>query len=284
MRRNVETIDIMTGDLPQPLLDEIESALRHFFVSLAIGGEQRDNPAIAPIGSGTLVRVEQSYFILTAAHVWEQIKKAGQVFLALVQQPSAYCISADLLSPRLIYDQSAPEYGPDLALLELPAKDVANIGAQKSFLNLSLQKASLVDDGMQTSNPLIAVFGNVAQRSTVEVEGRIVTTHMRALALYTVKESQCERGGYDYIDVGADLNLEDAVTDFGGVSGAGLWVLGISRSKATGKYSWDGNRRLRGVAFWQSGPQEGRRSVRCHGPNSIYNVAWYAWRLDECGR
>jgi DUF438 domain-containing protein len=44
----------------------------------------------------------------------------------------------------------------------------------------------------------------------------------------------------------------------------------VYQSPLTGKVDWA--QRLKGVIFWQSPLVEGRRMIRCHGPNSILSL------------
>jgi hypothetical protein len=90
-----------------------------------------------------------------------------------------------------------------------------------------------------------------------------------------------QRNGYDYLDAGAKLELPGVPSSFGGLSGAGLWQVSLSMTRS-GKISWDEKLHFRGVAFWQSPVNEGRRVIRCHGPRSIYETAWKLWTLP-CG-
>src|SRR6185295_8094041 len=78
-----------------------------------------------------------------------------------------------------------------------------------------------------------------------------------------------ERNGYDYFDLGANLQLSGVPSSFVGVSGGGLCQINLSMAKS-GTTSWDGKRYFRGVAFWESEKTDGHRMIRCHGPNTIF--------------
>jgi len=47
-----------------------------------------------------------------------------------------------------------------------------------------------------------------------------------------------QRGDLDYLDVGVNTSLPGIRSSFGGVSGAGLWQVPITRSATTGEFSW----------------------------------------------
>ena len=47
-----------------------------------------------------------------------------------------------------------------------------------------------------------------------------------------------QRGDLDYLDVGVNTSLPGIPSSFGGVSGAGLWQVPITRFATTGEFSW----------------------------------------------
>ena len=78
--------------------------------------------------------------------------------------------------------------------------------------------------------------------------------------------------------VGAETVLEllDAVLtlaaivvprDFGGVSGGGVWQVYLYWAPSTGEIDWKMS--LHGLAFFQLPIIAERRTIRCHGPESI---------------
>ena len=76
------------------------------------------------------------------------------------------------------------------------------------------------------------------------------------------------------------MKLCGVPSSFGGVSGGGLWEVGLSMEKSRA-ISWDGRRRFRGVVFWQSAISDGRRVIRCHGPQSIFEKVWELRALPQ---
>ena len=57
-------------DIPQALLEEVGAGLQHYFVPiLGFFLDDRDYP-LRLIGSGTLVRIDTRYCVLTAAHAY----------------------------------------------------------------------------------------------------------------------------------------------------------------------------------------------------------------------
>jgi len=87
------------------------------------------------------------------------------------------------------------------------------------------------------------------------------------------------RDDYDYLTLTARTTLPGVPSSFAGVSGGGLWQITL-RMKGT-EIVWKGERRFRGVAFWQTPLPEDRIAIRCHGPRSIFEKAWEAWGLGD---
>ncbi len=105
-----------------------------------------------------------------------------------------------------------------------------------------------------------------------------VECNIQGEASISIVQKVHQHNGYNYFDVGANLKLPDAPSSFIGMSGGGLWLIRLVKSKS-GEISWDGKRYFRGVAFWESIQSDGHAIIRCHGPKSIYEKAWNAWGL-----
>lgn len=269
--------------IPQSLDDEVALELQQFVVSLYVPRSQHSEPPLRFIGSGTLVQVEETYHVLTAAHVWHETRDAEQVGLVISSSPLEFKVHRYVITVKQVWDRENAEWGPDLALLQLPPSVVSTMKVHKSFLNLTLQKAALGARPVRTEAGLWTITGMVEQFSEVHQhpESSIVEVTAPAKAFFSMIQQTHDRKGYDYFDCGVMVNLPGVPLSFGGVSGGGLWEVGVSMAKS-GKISWDGKRYFRGVAFWQSGVSGGRRIVRCHGPRSIFTKAWELWQLP-CG-
>ena len=236
------------------------------------------------IGSGTLVEIQGTHHILTAAHVWHETRDGDRIGLVLTPSPSKFVIPRGTILVKQLRDRKNPEWGPDLALLQLARPDVSTIAAHKSFLNLAQEKATLAVHPSATEKGLWAVTGMVGEFSPVQrfPEVKTIEAIAQARAFFSTVQQTHQRGGYDYLDFGAKLELPGVPSSFGGMSGGGLWEVGLSMAKS-GTISWDERQHFRGVAFWQSEPFDGRRVIRCHGPRSIFESAWESWELPRGG-
>lgn len=135
---------ILSKDVPNAILDSVAENLTQFLVPIAVVDESSSIPNIQLIGSGTLVKIDDEYFILTATHVWDATQRAEQIFLSLTTRgPTAFYVTRNYISPRMQWHPKSEEWGPDLVLLNLPTRDGETISAFKSFLNLRRQKESV---------------------------------------------------------------------------------------------------------------------------------------------
>lgn len=280
---NSSKLEMRVADIPQSILDRVEDGLRHYFVPVLALSEQAAEPSLKLVGSGTLVEINGLRGILTAAHVWEATRRAANIHLPLTMGRSSFAIPRDLISPRTLRDANEPEWGPDLALLEISQPYLSTIAAHKSFLNLSQQERRLPDHPPKIEKGLWVVMGMVEEFSDVDARSAEMTVgaHVQCRAFFSLIQETHDRQGFDYLDVSAKLELPDVPSSFGGVSGGGLWQVDLSTARPGGPPSWDGKRHFRGVAFWQSDVSDARRAIRCHGPQSIFKMAWAEWGLPK---
>lgn len=267
-------------DVPDDVLDDVAFQLKNYLVPICGLSPLSTNHPFRFTGSGTLVRIDNAHCILTAAHVWTETRSMDEIGLVLTDHPSQFKIP-NAVKVKLAWDGKISEWGPDLALLELPSSVVPTIEAYKSFLNLVQQKEMLAAEALSDKVPwvvtgMVGEFSKFAHHS----DKRIVTATAEARALFSGLDQISQKNGYDYLDLIADLGLSEVPRSFEGVSGGGLWQIGLYRDKSE-RIAWDGKRYFRGVAFWQTEVSVGQRRIRCHGPQSVYEKAWGLWKLPK---
>jgi hypothetical protein len=252
--------------------DQAENSLWHYFVPILALRKHEGKPKPKLIGSGTLIKIDGKGYILTAAHVWHEAERADSIHL-LIKKGGRAKVEIPLanISARTIWDREGPEeWGPDLALLEIPPPQLTTISAYKSFLSFEQQLADLSENPPVIENSFWAMYGLVGEFSKVSVDHkRRIDVELVARAFFGGVTQTHWIEGFDYYDAGVELWLPGVPSSHGGMSGGGLWEVGISISKS-GDYSWDGRRRFRGVVFWESKPADEQRIVRSHGPCSIF--------------
>jgi hypothetical protein len=274
-------IEMPIGEIPQSDLDRIKDDLLNYTVPLVGCSGPRDKIAKLA-GSGTLLEFGGRKFVLTATHVWEWTSWAEGILFTLGEKPSALTVSRDHFNPKTLPWEGASEFGPDMTLLELPEAAAADIAARKSFVNFALQRENFHSFSIPSSDGIWVVIGAVGEESRIveHLEANISTAEIRGNAFFGSVDTMFSRSGYDYIDVGANLMLPGVPQSFGGLSGGGLWQVPLAMHKSTSEIYLPIRPLLRGVAFWQTPPAGDKRTIRCHGPKSIYETAYREWKFD----
>lgn len=233
----------------------------------ALFGTSEANAKLELAGTGTLVSIEDSHYVLTAAHVWHKVLKFA-VLLGISLREGInhrYFVRVDAIVP------SGPElsshwneWGPDLILLRIPPFHVGEIRAFRSFYRLDGPDIPVRPSGGFEAHVLIG-----APHSLGTFEQQRARLEITAFPVPVVAESTT--GAFDYVDVRAWLAHREVPEEFGGVSGGGLWKV---RVYASPDDQIDSDAILYGVAFYQmplDTDQTGRR-IRCHGPKSLRSL------------
>lgn len=275
--------DVPFDDIPQSVLEEVRLGIQHYFVPLLLLSPEDPTEPVVLGGSGTLVELVGRHYILTADHVWNKAARWAQIGLVLEAEGGApLTIETNPDSPpkRLAADKYT-EWGPDLALLEIPPHLVPSIRARKSFLNLARRRSMFEAHPLRMEKALWAVVGLVRESSTVEppTDTGVVFANLRAEAFFGVRCTADQRSGYDYLTLNAKTTLPGVPSSFDGVSGGGLWQ--ITLKVKAGAIVWQGEHHFCGVAFWQKPEPPDQISIRCHGPRSIFQKGWEAWGLSS---
>jgi len=274
--------DVLFDEIPQPILEEVRLGIQHYFVPLlVISPEDRSHP-VDLAGSGTLVELAGRHYILTADHVWNKTEGWAQIGLVLEMAGGApLAIPVDWISAQRLARRNYSEWGPDIALLELPPQLVATISARKSFMNFAKRRSELSYKPPQMDKSLWALIGLVGQASEVKSNPEIgmVDTILRAEAFFGVTCKEERRDGYDYLTTYAKTTLPGVPSSFKGLSGGGLWQVVLKINAGT--IIWPGELHFRGVAFWEQPEPPDHIAIRCHGPQSIFDIAWKAWGLSS---
>jgi hypothetical protein len=214
-------------------------------------------------GTGTLVTVGKSHYILTAAHVWEDgLKSSDRVGITLKEGIDHRCaIDTMALSPYgppLLPKRS--EWGPDLVFLRIPEIHLGGINAFKTFYSLDKDRPKVKSDGIET-RVLMGAPAEFEKRTPKHSELNINGFFVEFGAPPFV------RGDFDYVELKEAVNHPGIPKHFGGVSGGGLWLVQIFESPETLQIDW--LHFLEGVAFYQLGIGAPITTIRCHAQESI---------------
>lgn len=211
-------------------------------------------------GTATCVRTGGRDCLLTAAHVWDGLKNRQRFHVSLDTDRLLIPVETLLVQPRLLRDKEWSEWGPDVALIELPPVDASSVKLVKAFYDLDKPRLPERVDQMESTWVLVGV---PEEGSYIEQDAAL----MRVTAYSPSEITPRDLGEYDYIDISfSRVGIEGLPSFFGGISGSGLWEIPFMRSDKADGFRWNRTVILRGLAFYQP---KGQSVVRCHGPKTI---------------
>jgi hypothetical protein len=261
---DLREIEAVLRDEKSGLRDRIVRDIGSFTVALFGVFESKEGERLQLGGTGTLVSIAESHYILTARHVWEKVLKAARMVGITLKENTDHRY---LMEAREIVPSGPPmpatwdDWGPDLTFLRVPPERVGSIRVHRVFYNLTKRRQTTLDVDHIEARVLMG---------TPEALGKFTQTHadLQINGLFTHVDPRREtRGDFDYLDFDVDVSFPGLPENFGGVSGGGLWKVMIHCSTSTGEVKW--LRILEGVAFHQSALANHHRIIRCHGQQSI---------------
>ena len=118
-------------------------------------------------------------------------------------------------------------------------------------------------------------MGNILSSVIRQPDGIEETCRFENIIGLSNAEFESVNAEYDIYKLIASYDSEsESPSDFGGVSGGGLWQI-ILRKSANGEINCD-YPFLSGVAYRQTSLQKNERSILCHGRKTIYELVYSA--------
>jgi hypothetical protein len=231
-------------------------------VSLFAGFGTASNERLELAGTGTLVRIGESHYILTAEHVWvKAFKFAIGLGISLRENTDhRYFMNIETIIPSgLRNDGSWNEWGPDIVFLRVPPYNASTIRVYREFHALDSSEEPRTDVDRIETNILVGTphaLGTFSQNHG----------HVEVVSFPVADVERHTRNGVDYVETKASLAGWGVANDLGGVSGGGLWRVQLFDSASE---EIEASVRLEGVAFYQLEEQGDSRIIRCHGRESI---------------
>jgi len=218
------------------------------------------------VGSGTLVVLGDSHYVLTAAHVWlSGLKKHESTGLTLKEDVDhCFPILNAAIEASELPETKLDEWGPDIVLLRIPKMFVGTIEAHRVFYPLD-KGSKRVEKGHLGARILNGTPGILAKGV-----GKIQVVEMQGMYV-SIDANFYDHDKVDLIDFEMDTTLPQVIKDFRGVSGGGLWDVQIFPTGEGNKF--DSTETLTGVAFYQLGLKDNIQTIRCHGPKTIRALA-----------
>ena len=248
---------------------EAGRAANEYSVSLINGNDLR--------GSATLVSIGDIHGLLTADHVWRFIRKGGaedHFCMVLGSQMQRFEYPFEECTPIVIgeYSDKHEMEGPDLTFIRLDnILKIGTIKSQKSFYPLDVEKGRMFDQ-MPYRECMWLIWGAPAEQSRklVTETGELVrkVTHFSGWSKF---REITERSGFDYVTVTVPAGHLAFPTDFGGVSGGGVWIpFRFSEDPGGTVLKPILSLFLAGVAYYQMKEAPSCTALTLHGKRSIY--------------
>jgi hypothetical protein len=263
-------------ELPKKLLDDVSLIISSYSTALVkVTTNLNGKESFLHVGSGTFVSISKTYGILTAAHVVDMLKGPYSLGLSVSEHEHKYIISSEYLEVIRIARGQVDSEGPDLGFIALPSSELGTIRARKNFHNLDIKRDQMLPTPPELDKGIWTICG-VPDVKTVDEQSGKGSDLCKSFCMYCgfggIHETYTV-GEYDYCDFEVKYDSSPNIPDtFGGVSGGGLWQIPLRRSAEQTiepiEYI------LSGVVFYQTERTGLYRSVKCHGRNSIYDMAY----------
>ena len=225
-------------------------------------------------GSGTLVRVGNTYGVLTAAHVWRVIRDLPEVgiYLYPARKREIHSITEDMQVVDAVVFESGldDEFGPDIAFVRL--RDTKAAAIEKHAIFLSLEKDEQKANATAPDNSMIVdvVVGGVeelGQKINMHEDRKLVIQNSLANTGRT-KVLEDGRDGFDRLEFTSEPGPEFVLpTSYGGMSGGGCFRVYFPANGGTDAEPIAFH--LLGVAFYETKLDGKADKIICHGRNSI---------------
>lgn len=278
----MELFEIAIDKLPQALLDQADEKVIKYTVGLMAVSKINDND-FKHIGSGVLVECDTIFGIVTAAHVADRLRNTN-LGLVLVERIHKLIIQneyLDVVRYRTINDED----GPDIAFIKLPRKDVGTIAAIKSFYSLSIGRQRFEDTSITNDLGFWIVTGFPEQFCITDDKPTAGYDMAKGLGMLRLvmfnPEWQSLDDGFDAYKFSVDsTGRGGAPTDFGGVSGGGLWQV-LLRTNNEDQLVLN-EILFSGVAFYQGEIISQRRIILFNGKSTLFNKIYKSINSKWC--
>jgi hypothetical protein len=262
------------------LNEDIYQRVAQYFIGLANIAKHEKGADATLAGSGTLVKANGRYAVLTADHVLNNLNKRGFIGLIL---PTPFgprfhktMIDAALLQRIPIGKASYDADGPDLGLLVLSRTEVDKLPSTKTCYNLEIRREEIL------ANPPPLEFGNwiisgMAEEWTVDLPPERSVPKIKGFSgqvLGGIVRDATARGDFDFLSFEVTRGEKyDGPDNFQGYSGGALWQARLvsKQDRITVE-----DVLLSGVIYYQLDWHDDRKVLRCHGRKSVYEQAFKA--------
>lgn len=272
---------IAKPDVPDTFHREVSREVSDYCVALA-RMSRGDGETFHVFGSGTLVVRDGVYGVLTAYHCLHSPEH--DVYLGRPGDDEIFFVSKSGKMPRAAQHElrehalAIPRRrstGPDLAFIEIPSgPTLSNLKAVASFRRLNRDveelRAKFCVERMYIANLGYPEFQHEDIKRTKNEVRANVTLLAGAGSLRW--EDVSRRGSWDYIRCPIDFRAYPQLKNsYKEMSGGGIWAVLFAQENGDFVIK---DIALLGVTFYQTPLRRGRRFLRGHFVQSIYERAW----------
>jgi hypothetical protein len=262
-------------DIPEAVNQGIIDRIREYSIGFTLTNARDRERRVDLLGSGTLVCIGDRPAILTAHHVAVKIPDSGRVGVLIDSSPQPQSLDRRGLDVLKIARGKKDSAGPDLAAVLLSEPIASSLRARKRFFDLDRHREASLTSPPRGEEGMWIVNGFLDERTKREKMPGYFRIAFHNQSGMGIAESQPVVGRYDYFFI--PIDEPDRVSfphRLNGMSGGGLWHAQLVRNKE-GKLSARPPI-LQGVNFYQVPTTPTRCGLRCHGPQSVYKVAYEA--------
>ena len=259
-----------TRDIPREKLEESTESIGDHSTVLLYNSE--------PFASGTFVKCGSRFGILTAYHAIEDFNfspnSPEELGIVITRDKGAPLIEMQYLTPHSVGVPSDNYGGPDMVFLEILDQNMLGwIKAYRSIGEIPFENGvSMMKKCSTNSDSLWAIAGLPQSMKQEEQQGGSfdILIGLPLQAFFAGIEEEHEADRFDYIELTANYESRDPIPNsFAGVSGAGLWEIPMTITKAGLDTLKLGTPTLSGVQFRQTALKDNSRRLRCHGHKSL---------------
>ena len=261
-----ETID--PREIPPSLLSDIVLEHRYFAILLfRIHAEKRPEY----IGSGTFVTIDGEYFILTAEHVWAELKRGDSIGLSHTSGQHLDRVRIDIFNVFVPEPRQSEEWGPDLALLRIPDNMLHVLKNDNAFHDLNKVLKRIDTEPLNPDREFWFFLGAPDELTVLDTNGAL----LKVMGYFSSGPELLGinmRAPYDYYDLRVNRQeIRSLPRSHSGMSGGGLWRVEVYRN-TDGSFQWSKVRRFEGVVFFEFNPPDEVGYVRAHGRESLLHL------------
>lgn len=288
MRHNFP-VQIQFQELPRSLDREINTAIHDYSVGIFRYIEP-NGETFRSLGSGTLIRRDGRFGILTAYHCLHACspqvtlgKASNQRMVFVLRGGRQIVVGTDELfeHPLAPANPRRPSRGPDLTFIEiLPGSRLERFRSVGSFCPLNLDPEAVLAEFAAPGTCTVCVgHPEVERRMRVEDGHRVFNEGKFHIFLGFLQGGVVRRGRWDFGEISANYAASATLPKtFEGVSGGGFWAVTFKKRKGVIEID---RIRFMGVAFYQSPIRHGKRIIRGHYARSVYDTAWRRVKIAQ---